>query len=337
VIIDRTAAVTPTRFRDGGLRRHVGDLLGKATRDDMLRTFLWASECQIAREVCAAWSEHLQMLDCEWQDATDRKEETRPPYWGQDQRDQVTQGCHQAATSLLAALAAERAEARQAHQECTQVLDQLTHHFGYEPEEVPAADTAGAPLLDSLTPLRQQLHAARSRLTALIGKDRDTLHDLALQEASRRQNLGKDTSTSLAAIGRMSPAAFVDVVEAMLQRDGFTTTRPGAAGTRHLVLGTYSCGDTTLMSTHHTKGHIGSSPVPATTVGVPALHSVQVAADRLDHVGLIVAVTNGHFSAPARRYAGDKEMVLLDRSDLERWAEWQYPLACCDDSARDAA
>lgn len=54
VIIDRAAGVTPARFTDRALRQKIGGIIGKETRDDMLRAFLWVSECQIAEETCNA-------------------------------------------------------------------------------------------------------------------------------------------------------------------------------------------------------------------------------------------------------------------------------------------
>jgi restriction system protein len=254
-----------------------------------------------------------------------------------DSRDQVTQACHRASTALVAGLQRERNEAGQANDECTQVLFELTSHFGMPLiERVPIRGMSGAPLLDTLGPLKQQLDAARSRLAALLDDDRATLHQLALQESYRRQSLHDDSSVSLGAIDSMSPSAFVDLVEAMLQRDGFRTARPVARGTAHVVLGTCPSGDTLLVSTHRVETPVGETPKPAAVVGTPALHSVRVMAERLE-CDLVLVVTNGHFSKPARRYGDENEMTLLPRRDLQRWAEWQEPLECCDSPAQDVA
>ncbi|MFK0112555.1 restriction endonuclease [Streptomyces sp. NPDC091217] len=339
MIIDRTAGVTPNRFLDRGLRQDVGRLIGKATRDDMLRTFLWASECQIAHEICEAWTEHISVLDRELREAVQRQADTqgRTYSWGYDSRNQVTKDCHQTTVILVSGLRKERNEAGQAHHECSQVLFELTSHFGTSlTKRVPIADASGAPLLDTLAPLRKQLDAARSRLAALIADDREALHELALREGYRRVSLADDSSVSLADIDSMTPVAFGDLVEVMLQRDGFRTARPVGVGRTSVVAATCPRGHLLLVSTHRVQAPFGQAPEPAARVGAPALHTVRVVAERLEP-DLVVVVTNGHFSEPARRYGDANDMWLLPRRDLQSWAEWQEPVECCDDSAQDVA
>ncbi|MET8134141.1 hypothetical protein ABZV24_19665 [Streptomyces sp. NPDC005251] len=105
MMIDRAAGVTPTRFVDRGLRQEIGGLIGKATRDDMLRTFLWVSECQIAQEICEAWEKFISSLDREVRDANSLKAATDRTYsWVPDSRDEITKDCHDASSALLAEL-----------------------------------------------------------------------------------------------------------------------------------------------------------------------------------------------------------------------------------------
>lgn len=339
VIIDRAAGVTPNRFLDKGLRQEVGRLIGKATRDDMLRTFLWVSECQIAHDICEAWAKHISVLDRELREAVQRQADTRSRSysWGYDSRDQVTKDCHQAAMALADGLRQERNEAGQAHHECTQVLFELSSHFGMPlTKRVPIADTSGAPLLDTLGPLRKQLDAARSRLAVLITEDREVLHELALRESYRRQSLTDESPVSLTDIDSMKPSVFVELAEAMLQRDGFQTARPVGAGSAAVVSATCPRGHALLLSTHRVQRPYGQTPEPAAMVGTPALYTVRAITERLK-VDLVVVVTNGHFSEPARRYGDENDMWLLARRDLQWWAEWREPLECCDDSGQDVA
>ncbi len=305
----------------------------------MLRAFLWVSECQIAHDISESWANHIGVLDREVQEAEQRQTDTQNSSysWTYDSRNQVTKDCHQTAATLVASLRRERNEAGHAHHECTQVLFELTSRFGMSSaQRVPVADPSGAPLLDTLGPLRQQLDAAKSRLTALIAEDREVLHELALRESYRRQSLTDDSSVPLTAIDSMKPAAFVDLVETMLQRDGFQTARPAAAGIASVVTATCPRGHVLLVSTHRVQRPYGQMPGPAALVGTPALHTARVIAGRLTP-DLVVVVTNGHFSDPARRYGDENDMWLLPRRDLQWWAEWQEPLECCDNNSVQGA
>lgn len=338
VMIDRAAGVTPTRFVDRGLRREIGGLIGKATRDDMLRTFLWVSECQIAQEICEAWEKHISILDRELQDADQRQAATARPYsWMGDTRDEITKACHQASSALLAELRVEGAEARQAHQESTQVLYRLTSRIGRSlTKYVPVPDSSGAPLLDTLAPLREQLLEATARLKALMAQNREEMHDLAVQEGYRRQSASSSSSVPMDNIDSMSPSEFTDLVETLLQRDGFQVARPSGAGAELQISATCPRGHTLLFSTHRVRGPQGWKPEPAAHVSTPSLHTARLVAERQEP-DVLAVVTNGNFSEPARRYANEYDMYLMERHSLQRWAEWEEPMECCEDHEQDVA
>lgn len=304
----------------------------------MLRTFLWVSECQIAQEICEAWEKFISSLDREVRDANSLKAATDRTYsWVPDSRDEITKDCHDASSALLAELQSEIAEARQAHRECTQVAYQLSSRLGQPlAKRVPVADSAGVLLLDTLAPLRDQLTAATKRLAALVAQDRDELHDLALQENYRRQCAGSSSSVPMNGIDSMSPSEFISLVETLLQRDGFQTALPGGTGAEFLVSATCPRGHTFLFNGHHVRGPHGWKPEPAVQISAPSLHSLHLLAEGRTYDGFVV-VTNGGFSEPARRYANEHDMCLLNRRGLRRWAEWEEPMECVEDHERDVA
>ncbi|MEV5982876.1 restriction endonuclease [Streptomyces sp. NPDC052114] len=302
----------------------------------MLRTFLWASECQIADEVRGTWKRHLAVLEREVEEADRRRASTARLQWGADRRDKVAQECHQVASALLDQLEDELQEAREAHAECGDVLFKMTARLGRPSGlQVPACDAAGTPLLETLSPLREQLNAATARLEALILRDREKLHDLAVQEDSRLQSSDSHSSVALEDIDSMSPSQFVDLVERLLQRDGFQTARPDELGSATFVSAACPKGHTLLFSAHRVDGPRGWQPEPPANVGAPTLHAMRLAAGR--HERDLVVITNGGFSGPARRYAAEHGMNQWSRRVLQRWAEWEETLECGASHEQDAA
>ncbi len=134
----------------------------------------------------------------------------------------------------------------------------------------------------------------------------------------------------------MAPSAFVELVETLLQRDGYRTQRPAGAGAERLVVATTASGDSMIVSAHHVEGPNAWNPDSSEKISTPQLHRTRRLADQHE-AGLLVVVTNGGFSRPARRYAEEHGIDLLDRSSLQRWAEWQEPLVLVDDAEQDAA
>ncbi|MFE6153637.1 restriction endonuclease [Streptomyces sp. NPDC057889] len=304
----------------------------------MLRTYLWVSECRIADDIRRAWEKHLGVLKRELADATQRQKAATHPEWAADRRDEITRACHRAASALLVELEAEVREAAVAHDECADVLFRLTSRLGQAlGKQTAVSDAAGTPLLETLVPLREQLADATARLEALMLQDREKLHDLAVQEDFRRRSAGSSSSVPLSDIDTTSPSRFVDLVERLLQRDGFETARPDSPGSATFVSATCPKGHVLLISAHHVDGPTqGWRPDPPADVGAPTLHATRLAAG--DRARDLVVVTNGGFSRPARRYAAAHGMVRLSRKGLQRWAEWEEPLECAEEGhEQDAA
>ncbi|WP_432095693.1 restriction endonuclease [Streptomyces sp. bgisy100] len=303
----------------------------------MLRAYLWVSECQIADDIRRAWEQHLGVLKRELEDARRRQAAAARPQWTADRRDAITRACDRATLGLLVELEAEVREAGAAHDECADVLFRLTARLGRGlGKRAAVSDAAGTPLLDTLVPLREQLADATARLEALLLQDREELHDLAVQESFRRTSAGSSSSLALSDIDSTSPSHFVDLVERLLQRDGFETARPDFPGSATFVSATCPEGHALLFSAHRVDGPRGWRPEPPADVSAPTLHATRLAAG--DRARNLVVVTNGGFSDPARRYAAKHGMKKLRRNGLQRWAEWEEPLECAEDGhEQDAA
>ncbi|MFF1593073.1 restriction endonuclease [Streptomyces sp. NPDC058286] len=311
------------------LRQKIGGIIGKGTRDEMLRAFLWVSECQIAEETCSAWEGHLRVLSRELEDADRRKAATARSHWEPERRDEITQACHRVSSALVTELQRESDEAREAHAESAQVLFQLTSQLGRpSARKLPVTDATGTPLLETLVPLREQLAAAGIRLEELMHHHRAELHELAVQEEFRRQSSSSGSSVTLSDIDSMSPSRFVRLVERLLQRDGFETERPEGPGAITTVSAACPEGHSFLFSTHLVRGPQGWRPDPPADVGVPRLHAARTAAGSRERD--LIVITNGGFSRPARRYAREHDLELISRPGLQRWAEWEEPVHCTE-------
>lgn len=335
-MIDRTAAVAPLRYADKTLRKEIGDLIGKADRDDMLAILLWAGECRIADHVTTGWKEHVSELEREADEAERRK--SRTDRWGMysvyGQRDQVVIGCHETAAELHVQLESELAEAREALAECERGRFEISCHMGRSLRRRDARQKAQGFDLDALAPLRHQLRDAHERLTQLLDQDRAILHELALAEASRLQSVETGGGAGLGAIDEMDLGAFTQLIRDLLTRDGWTfaeesISRPGA------FLACTPAGRTAVISCLH-LGKAGFREEPEGTAPASQLQRAHHAASQAG-ADAVVVVANGRFSYPAQRYASAHQVVLVDRKHLKRWSEWQQPIDLDGDCARGSA
>ncbi|MEU5431443.1 hypothetical protein AB0H73_38375 [Streptomyces olivoreticuli] len=227
----------------------------------MLRTFLWVSECRIAQDLCDAWAAHVAMVQRELEEAERRKRGTeRRSSFAPDSRDAVAQRCHQISSRLAARLEREALEAEQAQQECATVVHEISSQLGRPLAGRPWPEPLQGLFLDSLVPLREQLGAAQRRVAELVARDRDVLHDLAVQEDCRRRSAAAESTVSLPDIDAMAPSAFVDLVEALLERDGYRTQRPTGTGAERLIVATNASDDSMIVSAQHVEGP--SAPCP---------------------------------------------------------------------------
>ncbi|MEV6774738.1 restriction endonuclease [Streptomyces syringium] len=339
-MIDRNAGVVPTHYSDPGLRKAVGELIGRADRDDLLRALILVSECRMAQDIGNAWAAHVAMLEREAAEAERRADGTKPPGYGPDPRNPVDKGAHRAGTRLKEGLARELCEAREAHQECVSTLDDNTYTLGHLPVAQAPGDLQEPDLLDAMAALRDQLRTAQQRFTEIMNRDRVTLHDLALQEEYRRSSIGAEESVHLRDIDRMDPGTFAHLVELLLQRDGCQTQRPAATQAGQMIAATADGGRRLTFFARRVDdprdSSMGWTTGPASDISTTDIHRMHRLAAQCTDDSLIV-VTNGGFSRPARRYAAQHRIGLLGRDALLRWAQWQEPFEFADQPDQNAA
>lgn len=335
-MIDRTAAVAPLRYADKTLRKEMGDLIGKADRDDMLAILLWAGECRIADHVATGWKKHVSRLEREADEAAQRKRRTDrwAMYSDYGRRDQVVIGCHDASAELHAQLEAELGEAREALAECERARFEISCHMGRSLRRRDASQKAQGFDLDALAPLRYQLQDARKRLSQLLDQDRAVLHELALAEASRLQSVETGGGTDLGAIDEMDLGAFTQLIRELLTRDGWTFPE-GSISSPTAFLTCTPAGRTAVISCLH-LGKAGFRGEPDGAAPTSQLQRAHHAASQAG-ADTAVVVANGRFSHPAQRYARAHQVMLVDRNHLKRWSEWQQPMDLDGDCARGSA
>ncbi|MFD7096408.1 hypothetical protein [Streptomyces xanthophaeus] len=306
MMIDPNADVTPNRYESPLLRRTIGRRIGRASRDDMLRALLWASEVRIADEVSDAWHHFHERLNRALQEAERRQNLLS---WEPD--DRVVGGCRTAVTTLLAGLRQECHSAAEAAEHSTELARELKDWLG-----APPGDRADL-LTDTrvaLASLHGDLPAARDRFKALMDENKAELHDLAILEQKRLHATGP----SLLELGAMQQDEFDAVIQRALERSGFQTLHReprvievSRAGRKGLVY----CANT-------------QTPKTDEMVHLRDLVSVQRLATAGDF-GIVLLVSNlPYMSRAALRFIDTMSCSVehLDSFDLQQWIEWGMPL-----------
>ena len=128
---------------------------------------------------------------------------------------------------------------------------------------------------------------------------------------------------SLGELDAMDHGAFEDAVRDLLARDGSRDARRcggrgdlGADVTGHDPLGRLWV----IQCKHRRKGLDGSA------VGTPQLQTLNGTGRPVHGGDVVVMVTNGRISGPARDFARQQRLHLVDRRVLEQWARGRGPL-----------
>ncbi|MFJ9777149.1 restriction endonuclease [Kitasatospora sp. NPDC101157] len=323
MIIDRAARVVPPPHANKAISRTMGDLIGKADRDDMLAALLWTGECRIAQRVATGWHQHADRLGREKEESARRKGPVYTYYFtlADQWRARIPKACQDAAGALHEQIASELEEADEAVAECEQALFELTRWLGLSLDDRQAAQRSRGFVLDELAPLDDQLQQARERLAQLLADDREKLHELALQDRYQRQHAATNAKNSLADIDRMAPEVFAQLVQDLLEAEGCTALDTWTEETSTIVMRTAG-GHTVAFSAHHL-----AEPAFGSKRNLPlaALRRARHAAAQGGAEAVVIAV-NGHLTLPAYRYAEANPVILLERGDLEAWAVWGRPL-----------
>ncbi|MFE5482967.1 restriction endonuclease [Streptomyces sp. NPDC056527] len=326
MIVDRRAAVTPPRYSSPEFRKAMGDLLGKANRDDLLRVLIWTAECRIASNVAADWRAHLDLLNRELTEA-----KRRTVYRFGSNTIAISSACRKAAEAVREALSPEILEAKEALGECEQVLDELSRYLGQHLGARARTEARTGPTLEGITPLRDQLAEARNRLEQILAADKERLHALALANGYATNSSKHGAGADLSTIDRMTPEQFTRHVVEMLHRDGCHLEEKALQDHRSpsLIVASSDLG-TLAIRPHHMGVHTYTTSAPNVTAPMLRRDVQAAAAHDCNHV---LIVTNSSLSRPARRYAAQQRMRLIDRDNLRNWSEWRQPLAQLADFA----
>ncbi|AYV32939.1 Restriction endonuclease (plasmid) [Streptomyces sp. ADI95-16] len=293
----------------------MGRLIARADRDDLLACLLWTGECRIAEAICKAWADHAGVLRRESDEAKQRREGRRLTFFLQ--YDQVSTGCRAAAAELYQQIEAELAETIQTLTEAETLSSEIRRELGVDFSARAQAERAHGYTLDTLAVLRNQLRQAESRLADLLATDRTRLHGLAITESFRRR---AERTTTLPQIDQMSAQAFTELVHELLSSDGHLVVTPTG---RCQLLAIGADGRRMSVALQHRK-NARTWGEPPETVNTTALHKAHRAA--VAAAAEAVVVTNATITQPALRFAAAHQLRLIDREELQRWAEWGEPV-----------
>lgn len=306
--------------------------VASAGRDDLLAAFTQAAEAELATEIGRQLHAYREAVERELGEAGRRARHRDSPY---GDASHVNVRCVEAAERLVAGLTPEAEEARQAADECDAVLAEMRRD----------RDTSRSwSLLESLLPLSRYHGAARDRLHDVLTRDRDVLHELALQEAGRRRakRKSKEEQDGIT-LFRLDRLLHDDLGEWIEELTGGSMEPMVDRGTRSTpVLTSLPDGRSLAIQSEQIAvrdSYFNVFPVP--TVGLPRVQQLGRTARVRFPDALIAVASNGRFSLPARRYAREHRILLIDRDDLRRWMEWGTPLfeiiGSCEQPAEESA
>ncbi|MET8676110.1 restriction endonuclease [Streptomyces sp. NPDC004647] len=318
MIIDRNAEVVPPRHPEPVFRKIMGSWIGQAGYDDLLASFLWVREGRLARAVRQYHEEHRARVQRELDHARHREEQG---YFSQAP-------LHEDFTDIASYteydLDGELQVAERNYQEAQKVWRAMSEDYGdFDAiRERYSRDTSGgSPLMEDLAKLWDAYIDASIRVDAIMAADRNRTHAMALDEARMLAYRSSPASLSMQRIRAMHHSEFERTIAILAERDGYQVTRArgGAGDLGADVIAITPDGKTrVVIQCKHTR--TGAS------VGSPALQRLNGTARQVHRADVVLAVTNGHYSDPARRFARSQDIALINWSTLEHWATWGVPL-----------
>lgn len=296
----------------------MGARIGRADYDDLLASFLWVREGQLAREMHQHLEQHRDRVQRELDHAEKREEElyfSTPPV-DEDYADIASDTQHK--------LEKELPPARRACEKSTRLRLIMSEDYG-DTEKIRERYTRGTDtkpsLLEDLFKIWDTHIDATLRVDKILASDRDRAHFTALQEAAMMAYHDSPGSFSMDRIRQMHHTEFECTVASLARRDGYVITRNrGGAGDlgADVIAVAPDAQTRVVIQCKHTRG--------GGTVGSPVLQRLNGTARQVHQADVVVAVTNGYYSAPARTFARSQGIALIDWRSLEHWATWGVPL-----------
>ncbi|MEW1551649.1 restriction endonuclease [Streptomyces tsukubensis] len=308
------------RYADTGLTKMMQKDLAEASQDDLLAAFIWSREEKRAWQIICAL-EH-------WQ--TEAEEEGRrarlrasgdhmsTDFWA-SMREDWQRGIGRTAAKLEGGadrLSALAKEARAVHEQLIDVAGDF--------ERYTTVKADGEQILDESARLYGQGRKVMKAVSRALREERDDAHRLVVFNAECRAYMASSESISLRSIDALHHSEFEEWTAWLLQRDGYKVQR-GKGGSGDLgadVIAVSPSGQRVVVQCKH----MGT---PGRSVGSDALQRLNGTARDIHGADIVIMVTNGGVSKPARLFAEDqriKKIHLIDRAVLQRWATWGRPV-----------
>ncbi|MEV5592205.1 restriction endonuclease [Streptomyces sp. NPDC052496] len=312
MIIDATSQVAPRRYKDKELRQMMGDLIGKASPDDLLACFLWAQEGRIGSSACRAIANVLEQVE-DWRSTLgiqlQNDENLKALPFAQEEYKKVIQ-------DALWKLQSLHWKMGDALREVQALVDEMRSQFGTDSHtalwrrgcEQDSPLEAIAVAWDGALELRKKAQKVCKELDAALGDVR-RLND----RRSEFSKVGK--KYTLANVDSFDHKNFEVLVAWLAGRDGMKSWRTGGAGDLGAdVIAEAPDGRRFVFQCKHTSGRRSVD-----SAAVQRLNGTARPVHRADEV---VMVTSGDFSKPAREFARSQKIHLVDRQTLKKWSEW---------------
>ncbi|MEW2374430.1 restriction endonuclease [Streptomyces sp. NPDC006656] len=318
MIVNDAEKIRPKRYAHKIARNWIGDSLGKVKADEFLAAWIWCEEASYAMNIYFHIAAQRDELEREAKEAKARREAAMA-----DTPTAIAVACRKAAGTLADALATELREAKEAAEEARAAWKSMQRLFGSRPEAVYEAEkeTPGPSTFETVIPLWNQHLASEKRVKKLISTDRAELHRIALLDAHRMAFIRSEASVSLDDIRDLHHTDFEQLAADLVRRDGFTVTQSkgGSGDLGADVIAVGPDGKILVIQCKHSKSG-------TTTIGSPDLQRLNGTARPVHKADVVVAMTNGSFSMPARRFAESQNIHLIESRELEQWATWGQPL-----------
>ncbi|MFE3501931.1 restriction endonuclease [Kitasatospora sp. NPDC059146] len=220
------------------------------------------------------------------------------------------------------ALIQERNAAQEAVDACADVWDEMAEDFGLVPVDQTAPRRADGPArVVALAKMSRDVEAAHSRLDQILSDHREAVHGEALTANRRITYLTSGSSVGLDAIAEFSYRDFETLVADLAARDGLSVNRaqggPGDLGA-----------DVTAVTPDQRRVVFQAKHTSTSrTIGTPDLQRFNGTARPHHQADIAVMITNGRFSEPARKFAAQHRIQLVNQIALRRWATFGDPLS----------
>ncbi|MFJ6637102.1 restriction endonuclease [Streptomyces sp. NPDC091376] len=310
MIIDTNAQVTPRRYKDRDLRRMMGDLLGKASSDDVLACFLWAQEGRIGlygyHSICdveTSLGEQLAEFQDRWSSS-----EGEFPFAKAEFR--------QAVDDLESGLYALCGQVRDLKHRAGVLFNKMRMHYGDEsltPLWLPGENRSSS--LEEIGVLWDKALAAKRRAERLPQALDEALEQVRHLNDKRCLFYETGKRYTLADVDSFDHKNFEILVAWLARRDGMRAWRTGGSGDLGAdVIAESPDGRRFVFQCKHTKGR--------RSVDSAAMQRLNGTARPIHKADVVAMVTSGEFSGPARAFANSQKIHMIGRESLKRWSEW---------------